>query len=200
MSVETTIIKFKAEAEDLETAAYAFAKIATKPQVEAAGHILTQISQSIKDLEIQRVSYTGPLNKSLDKINEDFRTVADPFHKAKAYLSEKVAAWHTAEQTRIDAENEKIRKEEERRRKIQESHKDRGHETTEEIHLPQAPKKLNKIGGAHTRKIWIFEVTNLSLVPRKYMQLDTTIVNNEIREGVRNIKGIRIFQKTTVVS
>jgi len=200
MSVESTITKFKATGEDLENAAYAFKKIATKPQVEAAGLILGQISQSIKDLEAQRFSYTGPLNASLDKINEDFRVVADPFHQAKAYLNEKVADWHTAEQDRIDAENEKIRKEEERRRKIQESHKERGHETTEEIHLPQTPKKLNKIGGAYTRKIWVFKVININLVPRKYLQLDTTIINNEIREGVRNIKGIKIYQKTTVVS
>lgn len=200
MSVESTITKFKSDAEDLEQAAYAFTSIQTKPQVEAAGQILTTISQAIKDLEAQRKSFTAPINESLTNINAAFKTAANPFHEAKTYLSGKVAAWHTAEQKRIDAVNEKIRKEEERRRKIQESHKERGHEVKEEIHLPQAPQKLNKIGGAHTRKIWVFEVEDLSQVPREFMQLDGVKVNNAIKAGTRKIKGIKIQQKTTVVS
>lgn len=49
------------------------------------------------------------------------------------------------------------------------------------------------------RKIWTFEVKDLSQVPREYLMLDEQKVRQAIREGKRDIAGLCIFQKQQTV-
>jgi hypothetical protein len=49
------------------------------------------------------------------------------------------------------------------------------------------------------RMIWTFEVENINLVPKEYMLLDETAVRRAIQAGVREIPGLRIFQKPSLV-
>lgn len=44
-------------------------------------------------------------------------------------------------------------------------------------------------------KTWTFEVTDQSLVPREYLQVNETLIREEIAAGKRDISGINIFQK-----
>ncbi|MDF9799089.1 hypothetical protein OKW21_004352 [Catalinimonas alkaloidigena] len=49
------------------------------------------------------------------------------------------------------------------------------------------------------RKVWTFEVKDLSQVPRHYLMLDEQKVRQAIREGKRDIAGLSIFQKQQTV-
>ena len=50
-----------------------------------------------------------------------------------------------------------------------------------------------------TRKSWTFEVVDLSLVPRSCLMVDEAHVQRMIKSGLRDIKGIKIFEEETVV-
>jgi hypothetical protein len=46
-----------------------------------------------------------------------------------------------------------------------------------------------------TTKTWTFEIDNLDLVPREYLLVDEVKIREAVREGVRTIPGVKIYQK-----
>lgn len=47
-------------------------------------------------------------------------------------------------------------------------------------------------------KVWDFELVDISAVPQEFIILNDKAVRQAIREGVREIKGLKIFQKARV--
>jgi methyl coenzyme M reductase alpha subunit len=83
-------------------------------------------------------------------------------------------------------------KEEARRRAIQEAHEKAGHQIKAPVVLerPEA-----KIGNTQTRKVWTYEVTDFSKVPDDFKVINNVAVNQGIRDGLRNVLGLRIYQE-----
>ena len=67
-------------------------------------------------------------------------------------------------------------------------------------YVPSVAKTVRVEGGAKAsvKKVWTFEVANPEVVPRAFLLLDETKVRQAIREGVRVIDGLRIFQRDVV--
>lgn len=64
--------------------------------------------------------------------------------------------------------------------------------------VPAAPKVTRtETGAAHMRMIWTFEIEASDLVPREYMTVDEIAVRRAVMAGIREIPGIRIFEKPT---
>jgi len=61
--------------------------------------------------------------------------------------------------------------------------------------LPKATPKLQ--GGPVYREIWDFEIVDINLVPRQYMQPNTVAIGGVVRslKGQTNIPGVRAFSK-----
>jgi len=69
--------------------------------------------------------------------------------------------------------------------------------------VEQVPEDLAKttkgtIGSINVRKTWDFEVTNQSEIPRAYCVPDEKRIRVAVRAGVRDIPGVRIFEKETI--
>ena len=67
----------------------------------------------------------------------------------------------------------------------------------ERANAPLEPTRIRGDYGstAYVSRSWSFEVVDLDRVPREYMSLDVTVVREAItRDGVREIRGLRIFQ------
>jgi len=54
----------------------------------------------------------------------------------------------------------------------------------------------SKVKGA--TKTWAFDITDISQVPREYLQLDEVKIRQAIAAGTRTISGINIFQKDSI--
>lgn len=74
-------------------------------------------------------------------------------------------------------------------------------EKIEELKAP-VPTAVNSFAGAGSvtsvkgiTKTWTHAIVDESLIPREYLVVDTAKVTKAIREGVREIPGISIFQK-----
>ncbi len=175
-------------------------EIKTKDDVGFGSAIGTVINGQLKTIEAERLEITRPLNDALTAANNLFKRLKAPFQEAKELLTDKITEWHTKEETRIREENEKREREEIRRRKIQDSHKDRGHKVSDEIPVVDsiAPKD-NKIGSGHITKTWTFEVLDKNKVPEIFKKVDEVEVRDAIRAGKREIPGLRIFHRATTV-
>ena len=53
-------------------------------------------------------------------------------------------------------------------------------------------------GSSSTRKDWKWEVTDIAEVPREYLMIDAVKINKAVKAGLRNVKGLKIFEKSTV--
>ena len=49
-------------------------------------------------------------------------------------------------------------------------------------------------------KDWRWETNLFNQIPREFLQVDEIKVNKAVRDGTRDIPGIRIFQKETLVN
>jgi len=172
--------------------------IVSQADVDKANIILRNITKQMKAIEKKRKSFTQPLNQSLGEINSTFKELVKPLEIAKDILTQKVMDWRDTEKQKIQAEQERIRKEEERRRKIQEAHKEKGHEVSEPIVMAK-PKPLKETDTTHIRKVWEFEIIEMAKIPHEYLMVNKSFIREAIRDGVRIIPGIRIYQEERMV-
>jgi hypothetical protein len=154
-------------------------------EARAASEFLKKINDTLKIIEAKRLSFTAPLNQSLSEINNTFREMSAPLTEVKGQISNRILDWK-----RIEAD--RIAKEEARRRAIQEAHKEAGHNVNApvEIARPNAT-----IGNSQTRKVWRFRVVEQAKVPESFKVVNSVMINDQIRQGVREIPGIEIYQE-----
>ena len=157
-------------------------QVTTTEQEEQAYTALTQINKAIKTIETKRKEITKPLNDSLKATNTMFKKLSEPFVEADRIIRGKVMDFR-------EQQEEKAQKELERRQKIQAAHEAKGHET-HEITQPEPEVAKSTV----TTKRWTFEVVDEKKVPREYLVVDSVAVNKAIRNGVREIDGLDIFQ------
>lgn len=162
--------------------------IQSTQDVDLASEFLRKLKDAENMIETKRLEFTAPINKSLKAINETFKKLSKPLVDARQRLTEKILTWRRVE-------NDRLAKEEERRRKIQDAHERLGHEVKAPIILerPEA-----KIGNTQIRKIWTWQVTDWEKVPNGYKELNMTAINQAVRDGIREIPGLRIYQKETL--
>lgn len=137
------------------------------------------ISTALKELEKKRKELVKPLNDRVKGINKFFRELQVPFDQANEIMRQKLTEY---------------RKEEEKRRKELEK------ELESEMGIPIAVPKQHTTqrgqeGQAIVKKHWTYGVDDLSKVPREYLTLDEKKVKDAIKQGIRNIKGLRIYEE-----
>ncbi|TET23384.1 MAG: hypothetical protein E3J78_02315 [Candidatus Cloacimonadota bacterium] len=61
------------------------------------------------------------------------------------------------------------------------------------------PDTLKETDTTQTRKVWKFEITDPTRVPREYMTINEAKIRNVVRSGIREIPGVRIYQEEIMV-
>ncbi len=69
-----------------------------------------------------------------------------------------------------------------------------------QVCAPVLPKQQSPVrtetGSASARKAWAFELEDINKVPRSYLVLNEKKVRDDVRAGIRNIEGIKIYEET----
>ena len=158
--------------------------ITSVEEVDEASTFLKKVRDTERNLEAKRLEFTAPLNQSLKAINDSFKQLKAPLVQARELLTGKILTWKRAE-------NDRLIKEEARRRAIQDAHEKAGHEVKAPVVLerPEA-----KIGNTQTRNVWTYEVTDFSKLSDDFKLVNNVAINQGIRDGLRNVLGLRIYQ------
>jgi hypothetical protein len=169
--------------------------VTDQQSADIANDILIKITAGLKEIEKKRLSFTAPLNQSLKEINATFKGITEPISDAKTELSQRLMSWRAAEQKRIQDEQDAARKEEERRRKIQEAHAAKGHQVSETTTPVAKPMPFSVQDTTRTRKQWTYDILDEKQIPREYLMVDKTEIMKAVSSGVRDIPGVKIYQK-----
>jgi len=156
-----------------------------------------------KELTNLKKYYERPHTEYVNTLRNIFKVFLDPCEFVPRFLSPKLSAWRTFqdnERRRRIAEQEALvkKQQEEEAKKAQES-ADKGAAytpvTPAPVVVPEVPKTTRTSGGSSSqRKEWTFEITDPDLVPLKYRPINETLIRKDVRGGLREIPGVRVYQ------
>jgi len=61
---------------------------------------------------------------------------------------------------------------------------------------PQKVARSESGAAAYTKKVWTFEIEAAAEIPREYLVPDEKLIRERIKQGMRNIPGVKIYQET----
>lgn len=194
---------------------------------ELAVELGTKAKKAINSLEKVRKGVVEAPGSFVKAVNSTAKYYKEQLLPIESMAKQKFGAY-TAEQERIRREDERKQREEAERKQREEEAKLKA-EADERARLekeakakgeelapipepePQpepvapvakveAPKAVRaKSGVASTRSVWKFEITDPTHVPTEFLMVDEKKVRQAVKDGVREIAGVRIFEEKTAV-
>lgn len=169
-----------------------------------ANEILGQVATVKKEAEKIRTSLVKPLNDRVKEINSAFKSALAPLNNADKTLRGKLLDLHREQERRRREEEERVRKlleEEQKKREAEAKEKNKPVPPPPPI-VVEAPPPIVSIktdsGTTSIRKVWDWELVDINEVPREWLILNDKAVNAAVRTGIRNIPGIRIFEREQI--
>jgi len=183
-------------------------KVDSDATYEKGSQVLNYLKTQSATLDKLRKHFKQPILESGRRIDNFFKELTQPAKEAIEIVDGKMGVWwrikeeerqKALEEARI-AEAERVKAEQERER-IQKDMKAEGIEAEEED-LPELPAavivpEVIQASGTNVRKTWDFTVMELKKVPRIYLKLDEQAIRASIRDGVRDIPGLEIFEEVS---
>jgi multidrug efflux pump subunit AcrA (membrane-fusion protein) len=212
----------KAEAAIIARPAMAIKVIDDETQTQALEQAKT-VKALINRVELKRKELVAPHNDFVKEVNSYAKEITTDLSKAELYLKGQLSA-RAAELEKIrqeaarKAEEERRKKEAElqakaaaeaEERKLDEmfgsDEENAKAQAVQQAALEREQKQINKefakdvrvassmnVSGA--KKVWLFELTDLTKVPREFLALDEKKVRAAIKDGAREIAGLRIYE------
>jgi hypothetical protein len=156
-----------------------------------AGHkksISLELSKIAKSLDLKRQDYVKPALEEQRRINGFFKPVLDRLDAMSKGLIKQVNDFVQLE----------AKKERERQALLA---KEEAEKLLSGQKLNSKPEPIRPVSPnvkVSTQTVWLYEVADLSKVPREYLDIDTAKVNQAIKAGVREIPGLKIRSEERV--
>lgn len=183
-------------------------EVTTTQEYETAAEILKGLIAREKEVEAQKSVLWDPLAKLTKGVQALFNPPLKVLDQAKKLVVEKMGRY-AMEQQNIQQEKQRIadQEAEDARRKLlakAEKAEEAGmperaaviEARADSVQAPTIQSETPIVAGLHLHKHWLFEVTNLGLVPREYLMADERLIRAEIaaqKGALRNIPGVRIW-------
>ena len=161
---------------------------------EDATKVISWIAGVKKKIELKRKFFTQPLNEQVKKINVMFKEYSNPLSEADRIVRNKMLSYRKVQEEKQRKEQEKLDKE---AKKIAKKENIPVEEVMEGNKAQEIPKT---VGATTIKKVWTFEVEDEARVPRGFLMLDEPRIREAIRKGIREINGIKIFEKETIAT
>jgi hypothetical protein len=170
----------------------------------AATTLAGNIKKIAKAVEEARKSYTAPINQHITSVNGLAKEVSAPLDDALRHLTGQLNQYSAkVELERRKAEEEARRQAQAEQKRLDAEAKAAGVEAPlvpEVIPAKEEPTTIRtEAGTSYQRKTWTFEVEALDKVSREYLVLNESMVRAAIKNGVRTIPGLKIFETSSTV-
>lgn len=185
-----------------------------------ACELLKEINSYNKTVKSLKAAEEAPFKSSLKEITEKYKNALDFLAEAEKLLRSKISDYAEIKLERLReiqkldtkrAEEIAIKKLDELQA-LKESAGDYD-EVTKAALISSIDSKVNavieeistadeiSVGNSMTtfRKYITFEIVDITKVPAEYLSVDTKAINQAIRNGVRDIPGLKIFEKLSTV-
>jgi hypothetical protein len=155
-----------------------------------------KLAKQIDDLSRQIIADPNDFVKSVCQFAKGF---TEPLGAIENGLKRKIADYQYKLRLEAQKKAEAERKAREELQKKLDAEAKKAH--IEPVKLPdpiiqEAPKVTRtESGAAHIRMVWTAEVEDESKVPAEYKVIDMTKINRAVKDGVRNIPGVRVYEK-----
>lgn len=195
-------------------------------EAEMAAEVLGRIASTKKSIKEARLRVTRPLDESKKAAIDLEKAILEPLEPVDRTLRAGLGNYQAEQQRKIREEQERIDRErreaeakaraeaEAAARKAAEATEEEAEEAEAEADLARARELVKKAepkqevlpagptkaasGTASTRMVWKATVTDEAKVPREFLKVDTVAINKAVREGVREIPGVKIEQEPEV--
>jgi len=167
-----------------------------------AKQILTEVTQAKKKLEDLRKEFVRPFNEGVKNINSFFKERILPADETIGVIKNKVGVYFR--EKAIAAEKERKRQEILAAKRQETADKKAQKEGTIASAVPvptmPEPEKTTRTqgGSVTTRKVWKFQVNDVSRVPDEYKIVDERKIRQAVSSGIRDIPGVVIYQDEEV--
>lgn len=185
-----------------------------------ACELLKEINSYNKTVKSLKAAEEAPFKSSLKEITEKYKNALDFLAEAEKLLRSKISDYAEIKLERLReiqkldtkrAEEIAIKKLDELQA-LKESSGDYD-KVTKAALISSIDSKVNavieeistadeiSVGNSMTtfRKYITFEIVDITKVPAEYLSVDTKAINQAIRNGVRDIPGLKIFEKLSTV-
>ena len=156
-----------------------------------------------------RKEWVEPLNAQVKKFNSMFKPAIDKLKMAEDSVKKRMVDYQTErEREAMAAAEAEAKAERERLAEEAVKHQQEGNDIQAEYarrELKNVQSQKVDIGrgdmtGAksYVRSTWSWELVDIQTVPPEFLQIDRVKVNKAVREGVRNIEGLNIFEEKKI--
>lgn len=188
--------------ENVMVVARGISTVKDQASAETAAGILSQIADARKQVDEARLATTKPFRDETASINERFKEILGPLNGIEQALREMVKDYRAKEQARLDEENAKAQAEYERAQEMERQRSQSVGVPPRKIEAPEM-KSVETLTTSTGRKVgtqkrWTYEIVDVEALPRQYMKPDGAKVQAAVRDGVREIPGVHIFQTEDV--
>lgn len=158
----------------------------------------------LKAIDGRKAEITSPYREFINKVNNAAKFFTDPLKSIAQEFSRKGGDYQyqlelarKKQQKAIEEANAKLQKD------LDAQAKKDGVEapTVTPVKAPKPETVMHTAGGhsQHLRKQWVGEIEDGEKVPREYCVPDQKLINQAVRMGVREIPGVKIFEKVSAV-
>jgi hypothetical protein len=164
--------------------------------LKEATEFLGKVAKAKKQLEERRQFFVKPLNEQIRKINEFFKVRIMTLENAENIVKNEILKYREEVEKARKQQEELLKKQYEKELKKAQKKGLPLPPPMPQITLQQQEKTVETDSAQVTaRLVWDFEIVDESKIPREYLMVNEKAIRAAIKAGVRDIPGVRIFQK-----
>lgn len=170
---------------------------------QTANEIFLKVKKFIKDADAERSEFKEPFLKMGQTIDGTYKPFLTRFKAAADVIEVKILAWREKKR-KILAEAEAKAKTEFDAKLIAEQKKVEKNPLLDAEYIPPSVRYIpdtsvrTESGSSSERKNWTYEITDFSTLPDNFKIENSRIISEAIRNGERNIPGLRIYQEISL--
>lgn len=153
--------------------------LSTQVNRDKAGLTVQAIRGKLQSLKELQKRFTMPIDAAKKAVTAEFKPVIEYWEACNVALSDALMAAHEAASA---AQNKALAR-------VAETAGNTSHDVLVIAHAtPATPEGLQE------RVTWSFEVTDHGAVPERFWTVNETLIREAVRDGAREIPGVRIFE------
>lgn len=179
-------------------------EVSDEPSLKAAVEMAGQAQTLNKKIEEQRKAIVEDPNRFVRSVNMFAKDFQGKLNLIVGGFKGKIGDYqHRREIERREAERKARKEAAKLQTALDAEAKEKGVEapqvTTPVLPEPDRVTRTDVGTSAHVRKVWTFEITDPGTVPREYCSVDESKIRAAIKNGIRTIEGVRIFETSQAV-